>query len=395
MKVFLTILFIVLNGVLLGSVSAKDPTISQMVSTYEANQARFHTQHRGIVLNGVGTVKAIEADIFGIGAAFNVQLDVNGSNLHCSTSDRNAAASLDKGQRYHFNGSVHDVVFGTLLVRGCTFRIFVSPPPVSHNSPPPQSPIQPKAEGRKSVDVGQSQKGTTQNNSDVIGAKSRTSSDLFLDKPVVLRGRLSTRKDGFNPRTETLDTEFNSLKLQTSVNVFEDSARSVLTESNVRELQVVPLRDQDRESVIRNLDKDVYVIGTIFTAETGWHQTKVLVIPWEIMNLNDASERVSPDLIDVVFSFYTDLSLGNGVQANDKVIPERRNSGPFSIDGIKRFYGGMQKRLSVERIATIDKSSVQVEYNYVSGKTQCRGVARVTTEKRGGAPLISKISANC
>jgi hypothetical protein len=56
-------LFIVSTfGLLSINCSAGDQLIDQMISTYKANQARFHTQYRGSAIQGQGVVSEINAD---------------------------------------------------------------------------------------------------------------------------------------------------------------------------------------------------------------------------------------------------------------------------------------------------------------------------------------------
>lgn len=115
------------------SANAQDATISQMVATYNANQARFHAQHRGKVISGVGTVKSIEADLLGTGTSFNVVLDISKSRVDCRTQNKSVAASLDKGQKINFRGTVYDVVVGTLIATECSFSSVESQPQISNS----------------------------------------------------------------------------------------------------------------------------------------------------------------------------------------------------------------------------------------------------------------------
>lgn len=120
---------------------AKDIKISEIVATYSANQARFHAQHRGTYLSGAATVTSIKADALGIGKSFRVQLDMNKSELICSTDDRTAAAALDKGQIVMFKGTVHDVLFDTLMLKDCVFSNIPPPPKSSHDLPLRKQPL--------------------------------------------------------------------------------------------------------------------------------------------------------------------------------------------------------------------------------------------------------------
>lgn len=135
------------------SANAQDATISQMVATYNANQARFHAQHRGKVISGVGTVKSIEADLLGTGRSFNVVLDINKSRVDCRTQNKSVAASLDKGQKINFSGTVYDVVGGTLIATECSFSSVEIQPQVSQNMHQSKPPVQPKEDGQKTKNI--------------------------------------------------------------------------------------------------------------------------------------------------------------------------------------------------------------------------------------------------
>jgi len=103
-------------------VFAKDQYIANIIATYDANQARFHVQHKNQDIKGPGIVTEITTDPLGTGFMFYVSLNVNGSEVKCATKDKNVAASLDKGQRVNFEGKIRDVVFGTLHVEECRFE---------------------------------------------------------------------------------------------------------------------------------------------------------------------------------------------------------------------------------------------------------------------------------
>lgn len=101
---------------------AKDPFIEQMVSTYKANEARFHLNYRGKTINSEGTVTKVKTDPLGTGSQFYVYIDVNGSKVNCDTRDQKEAASLDVGGKVKFSGRIHDVAFGALDVKSCRFN---------------------------------------------------------------------------------------------------------------------------------------------------------------------------------------------------------------------------------------------------------------------------------
>lgn len=126
-KIFATLCFAFIQSVIAG-----DKLIEEMLATYEANQARFHTNHRDHLLSGVGTVKKITSDFMGTGSYFKVILDVNGSTIQCSTKNKNMAAKLDKEQIVNFKGTIYDVILNSLIVENCQFTDYT--PAVSNRS---------------------------------------------------------------------------------------------------------------------------------------------------------------------------------------------------------------------------------------------------------------------
>jgi hypothetical protein len=110
--------------VLLCATSAlgKDPEIERMIATYNANEARFHAQYRAQEFSAAGTVVSITTDVLGVGFAYFVRIDVDGSRVRCDTNNRDIAASFDKGQRVRFTGRIYDVTLGVLRISDCKFE---------------------------------------------------------------------------------------------------------------------------------------------------------------------------------------------------------------------------------------------------------------------------------
>jgi len=96
--------------------------IAHILSTYEANQARFHVQFRGQVLTGTAVVRKVTTDVFGQGKSFNIFLASKNSSLICSTSNRDLAASFDKNQSVEYRGAIEDVLLGALVLKDCALR---------------------------------------------------------------------------------------------------------------------------------------------------------------------------------------------------------------------------------------------------------------------------------
>jgi len=63
---------VMMAAIAAGPVLAKNMELEQIVSTYEANQARFHAQYRGKKLTGTATVISIKTDPLGAASTFYV-----------------------------------------------------------------------------------------------------------------------------------------------------------------------------------------------------------------------------------------------------------------------------------------------------------------------------------
>lgn len=116
MKYFLIIFFLITTDLF-----AVDQYIVDMISVYNANEARFHQQYRGQGIQGTGRVENVKADFLGTGSIFMIHLNVNGSMLQCTTENKNSAASLNKGDNIQFQGRVYDVILGIPTINDCVF----------------------------------------------------------------------------------------------------------------------------------------------------------------------------------------------------------------------------------------------------------------------------------
>ncbi len=100
------------------------------------------------------------------------------------------------------------------------------------------------------------------------------------------------------------------------------------------------------------------------------------------------------DVLAVVEGFYAALGRGDGRQANEFLVPEKRNQGAYEIASMSRFYSAMSEPLRVIGVGRIDPLVVRVQYTYAhqSGR-RCDGVADVTVHRVGGRALIDRIRA--
>ena len=115
-------ILIVLFNLIALTAFAKSPVIEEMITTYDQNQARFHVRFRGAEISSTGVVLSIKTDFMGVGNRFFVNLDVGGSTVRCNTTNRDVAASLNKGSKVKFKGMIHDVTFESLNINDCQFE---------------------------------------------------------------------------------------------------------------------------------------------------------------------------------------------------------------------------------------------------------------------------------
>jgi hypothetical protein len=99
--------------------------------------------------------------------------------------------------------------------------------------------------------------------------------------------------------------------------------------------------------------------------------------------------------VQAVEKFYRALSAADGKKAASIVIPAKRGIGPFNETNISRFYGSMQRPLSLRSIRLIDASLLEAKYSYRVSTTTCEGTAIVETQRVSQETLIRSIRANC
>lgn len=98
------------------------------------------------------------------------------------------------------------------------------------------------------------------------------------------------------------------------------------------------------------------------------------------------------EVLDLVQGFYAALGQGDGQRANQYLVPEKRNQGPYEIASMTRFYSAMREPLRVVGVGRLDPAVVRVQYTYThqSGR-HCDGVADVTVHRVEDRPLIERI----
>ena len=102
--------------------------------------------------------------------------------------------------------------------------------------------------------------------------------------------------------------------------------------------------------------------------------------------------------LGVVTAFYEALGRGDGVAASERVIPEKRTTGPFSPNAISQFYSHLAEPLHLVSVTRLDDGKVLAQYLYrTSAGKQCDGKAVIGLRLSEGLFLIDSIRAlnNC
>jgi len=97
-------------------------------------------------------------------------------------------------------------------------------------------------------------------------------------------------------------------------------------------------------------------------------------------------------VLAAVEGFYGALARGDGLRANEFLVPEKRNQGAYEAAAMTRFYSAMREPLQLIGIGRLDPEVVRVRYAYThqSGR-RCDGVADVTVRRIDGRALIERI----
>jgi hypothetical protein len=89
---------------------------------------------------------------------------------------------------------------------------------------------------------------------------------------------------GEDPQNDEKEYPF-ILKLSQPINVYEKEGEIIKSsESEVTEVQVVPMNKNDTNKVKEHLNKHIKIQGTFFHGHTGHHHTKVLISADRILN---------------------------------------------------------------------------------------------------------------
>lgn len=163
------------------------------------------------------------------------------------------------------------------------------------------------------------------------------------------------------------------------------------------------------------IGKEVNIkINNLFPAQTGHHHAPLLgdiaymsdaktgeiIKPHGIISENrkifDESKDITEEYgtpMPMIRAFYSALYMGRGDLAQDFIVYEKRNRGPYSISAMNNFYGNMQKPILLQYINKINDYKYKVKYNYKSVTNKCDGEAIVNITKIGDRNFIQSINS--
>ncbi|RUY59334.1 hypothetical protein EN914_00165 [Mesorhizobium sp. M7A.F.Ca.CA.001.08.2.1] len=148
------------------------------------------------------------------------------------------------------------------------------------------------------------------------------------------------------------------------------------------------------EALLRSLvGSEVYVrLAEKAGATTAHHHAPLMATAVEVNLSQDTTDEYGT-AATTVRAFYYALEQGDGVQAAQYVIPEKRRHGPLSAAAITAFYGHLKQPLQLTSIEPQHADEFLARYGFASKSGICVGRSIVHTVRRGSKNLISSIRA--
>jgi hypothetical protein len=132
-----------------------------------------------------------------------------------------------------------------------------------------------------------------------------------------------------------------------------------------------------------------------FGAHTAHHR-RPLVASIRDISLAAASRDITDEYgtaASTIRAFYSYLSAGQGYDASMMIVPEKRQSGPFSGENLSRFYGSLQQPLELQDVIQNSNTEFFVRYRFAMKSKTCNGRAIIQTVVRNGNNLIQSVRA--
>ncbi|TIP06453.1 MAG: hypothetical protein E5X72_01675 [Mesorhizobium sp.] len=148
------------------------------------------------------------------------------------------------------------------------------------------------------------------------------------------------------------------------------------------------------EVLLRSLvgkDVEVQLAGQA-AAITGHHHAPLLATAVDISSVEDITKEYGTPAT-TVRAFYYALADGNGDQAAQYVIPEKRNRGPLSAEAMTAFYRNLDRPLRLVSLEPQTRGRFLARYTFERKSQTCAGRSVVETVRRNGKNLISAIRA--
>jgi hypothetical protein len=118
------------------------------------------------------------------------------------------------------------------------------------------------------------------------------------------------------------------------------------------------------------------------------------IVSVTLLPATQSPSQASVGALGVVTDFYEALGHADGLRASERVVPEKRGSGPFSPKAIAEFYSQLAEPLQLVSVTQLNDGSVLAQYRYrTSTGRYCNGKSLVNLRSSGGLYLIQGIQA--
>jgi hypothetical protein len=119
----LVVSIVVASTSALAAQTLEPSSLSQVINTYNANQARFVRDYRGKQFSGNAVLKEVRENVV-VEGRFTIAFMAEGEEVQCKTENRetiDAVSDMNKGDSVVLSGTINDVTFHAIQLEPCTF----------------------------------------------------------------------------------------------------------------------------------------------------------------------------------------------------------------------------------------------------------------------------------
>lgn len=236
---------------------------------------------------------------------------------------------------------------------------------------------------------------------DLVSSVRRTSCfDAASDEPPTLVGVVESRLFAGPPNYEEITTgDVGELQflLRLDEPLCARNDEFIADGELVSTIHIVP-RTQAVFAQLRRSQGRSMVLSTdeIFGAHTGHHRAPLVAFVDRVLAVGEDTDDPYAEAgtaATTVRAFYSALAAGNGREANQLLVPEKRELPSYTAENLSRFYGSLDVPLRLESLRPEGPNEFRVIYSFRDGPDVCNGLALVRTTQRNGRNLIERISA--